>query len=201
MCRSFSSVCRASPCPTPSSTIWARTSSVRPSPWCTAPRSRIPTAASRASSWRIWICRRCRRADCPPSDVSAALQRQNVILPAGDVKIGDKDYALTMNNSPDVIDTVNAFPDQADGRPHRVHARCRACARWIPGADQLGLGQRHARRPDGDPQDRRRVDARGDQRRARGAQGHPESAARGRRRSRRCSINRCSSRPRSTAYC
>jgi multidrug efflux pump subunit AcrB len=45
-----------------------------------------------------------------PSDVSSALQRQNVILPAGDVKIGDKDYALTMNNSPNVIESINAFP-------------------------------------------------------------------------------------------
>src|ERR1700723_237210 len=45
-----------------------------------------------------------------PSDVSAALQRQNVILPAGDVKIGSRDYALSMNNSPDVIDSINAFP-------------------------------------------------------------------------------------------
>src|ERR1700681_4189550 len=45
-----------------------------------------------------------------PSDVSEALQRQNVILPAGDVKIGSKDYALAINNSPDVIDTINAFP-------------------------------------------------------------------------------------------
>jgi multidrug efflux pump subunit AcrB len=51
------------------------------------------------------------------SDVSTALQRQNVILPAGDVKIGDKDYALTMNNSPDVIESINAFPiKQVDGR-------------------------------------------------------------------------------------
>src|ERR1700723_4248907 len=31
-----------------------------------------------------------------PTDVSTALQRQNVILPAGDVKIGDKDYTLSM---------------------------------------------------------------------------------------------------------
>src|SRR5277367_5216790 len=31
-----------------------------------------------------------------PSDVSLALQHQNVILPAGDVKIGTKDYTLTM---------------------------------------------------------------------------------------------------------
>src|ERR1700688_1711498 len=44
------------------------------------------------------------------SDVSLALQHQNVILPAGDVKIGSKDYTLSMNNSPDVIETINAFP-------------------------------------------------------------------------------------------
>src|ERR1700738_5035330 len=51
------------------------------------------------------------------SDVSGALQHQNVILPAGDVKIGDKDYTLAMNNSPDVIETINAFPiKQIDGR-------------------------------------------------------------------------------------
>ncbi len=52
-----------------------------------------------------------------PSDVSTALQHQNVILPAGDVKIGDKDYTLAMNNSPDVIESINAFPiKQIDGR-------------------------------------------------------------------------------------
>ncbi len=45
-----------------------------------------------------------------PADVSDALQRQNVILPAGDVKIGSTDYALAMNNSTDVIDGINAFP-------------------------------------------------------------------------------------------
>ena len=45
-----------------------------------------------------------------PSDVSDALQRQNVILPAGDVKIGSKDYELSLNNSPNVIDSINAFP-------------------------------------------------------------------------------------------
>src|SRR5471032_1408026 len=33
-----------------------------------------------------------------PSEVAAALQRQNVILPAGDVKIGDKDYTLAMKD-------------------------------------------------------------------------------------------------------
>ncbi len=52
-----------------------------------------------------------------PSDVSEALQKQNVILPSGDVKIGTRDYLLTMNNSPDVIDAINSFPiKQIDGR-------------------------------------------------------------------------------------
>ncbi|HEX4585730.1 MAG TPA: efflux RND transporter permease subunit, partial [Burkholderiaceae bacterium] len=45
-----------------------------------------------------------------PSDVSVALQRQNVILPAGDVKIGNKDYLLAMNNSPDLISAINSLP-------------------------------------------------------------------------------------------
>src|SRR6202046_2633298 len=50
-----------------------------------------------------------------PADVSDALLKQNVILPAGDVKIGDKDYALTMNNSPDVIEEINDFPIKTAG--------------------------------------------------------------------------------------
>jgi multidrug efflux pump subunit AcrB len=56
------------------------------------------------------------------ADVSEALQRQNVILPSGDVKIGAKDYTLTMNNSPSVIDRINAFPiKEVDG--HTVFVR------------------------------------------------------------------------------
>src|ERR1700726_4827358 len=52
-----------------------------------------------------------------PSDVAKALQRQNVILPSGDVKVGSKDYSLSMNNSPDVIASINRFPiKQIDGR-------------------------------------------------------------------------------------
>jgi multidrug efflux pump subunit AcrB len=45
-----------------------------------------------------------------PSDVASAISQQNVILPSGDVKIGTKDYALAMNNSPDAISTVSDFP-------------------------------------------------------------------------------------------
>src|SRR5437660_10400739 len=36
-----------------------------------------------------------------PSDVGTAIQQQNVSLPAGDVKMGSKDYALALNTSPD----------------------------------------------------------------------------------------------------
>src|ERR1700720_2825091 len=45
-----------------------------------------------------------------PSDVATAIQQQNVILPSGDVKVGTKDYALAMNNSPDAIAAINQFP-------------------------------------------------------------------------------------------
>jgi multidrug efflux pump subunit AcrB len=52
-----------------------------------------------------------------PADVSEALQKENVILPSGDVKIGTRDYMLTMNNSPNVIDAINSFPiKQVNGR-------------------------------------------------------------------------------------
>lgn len=44
------------------------------------------------------------------SDVSTALQRQNVILPAGNVKMGPTDYTITTNNSVRSIDELNAFP-------------------------------------------------------------------------------------------
>jgi multidrug efflux pump subunit AcrB len=57
-----------------------------------------------------------------PTDVSSALQHQNVILPSGDVKIGDKDYSLAMNNSPDVLATINAFPIKVVGG-HMVFMR------------------------------------------------------------------------------
>jgi multidrug efflux pump subunit AcrB len=57
-----------------------------------------------------------------PFDVTDALQRQNVILPSGDVKIGSKDYTVAMNNSPNVIDAINSFPvKQIDGKTVFMH--------------------------------------------------------------------------------
>jgi multidrug efflux pump subunit AcrB len=45
-----------------------------------------------------------------PADVSAALGNQNLILPAGTAKIGDKDYQVKLNSSPRVLDDMNALP-------------------------------------------------------------------------------------------
>src|SRR5271157_3060492 len=45
-----------------------------------------------------------------PAEVSEALAHQNVIMPSGDVKIGNKDYTVSMNNSPDLIAAINDFP-------------------------------------------------------------------------------------------
>jgi multidrug efflux pump subunit AcrB len=51
-------------------------------------------------------------------DVAAALLRQNVIMPSGNVKIGSKDYNVTLNNSPAVIDELNSYPiKEINGRP------------------------------------------------------------------------------------
>jgi len=52
-----------------------------------------------------------------PSDVSAALQRQNVIVPSGDVKVGLTDYAVAMNNAPQLIPAISNFPiKRIDGK-------------------------------------------------------------------------------------
>lgn len=45
-----------------------------------------------------------------PLDVSNALNDQNLVAPSGDVKIGDQDYAVRLNNSTDTIAAINNFP-------------------------------------------------------------------------------------------
>src|SRR5271165_5452027 len=45
-----------------------------------------------------------------PIDVSAALGNQNLILPAGDAKIGDRDYQVKVNSSPRVLTEINDMP-------------------------------------------------------------------------------------------
>ena len=44
------------------------------------------------------------------TDVSNALNLQNLILPAGDAKFGDKDYNIKLNSSPRLLNELNDMP-------------------------------------------------------------------------------------------
>jgi multidrug efflux pump subunit AcrB len=43
-------------------------------------------------------------------DVSNAINAQNLILPAGTAKIGDREYPVHLNSSPDIADAINDLP-------------------------------------------------------------------------------------------
>jgi len=45
-----------------------------------------------------------------PSDVSSALTAQNVILPAGTEKIGEREYNVRLNSSPEILEALNDLP-------------------------------------------------------------------------------------------
>jgi multidrug efflux pump subunit AcrB len=45
-----------------------------------------------------------------PADVSNAFNAQNVVLPAGTEKIGDREYNVRLNSSPRVLDALNDLP-------------------------------------------------------------------------------------------
>ena len=106
--------------------------------------------------------------DLSLSDVSDALQRRTSSSP-GDVKIGAKDYTLTMNNSPNVIDRINAFPiKEIDGRTvfMRDIAHVHDGFRYRP----IRFRRWPTRRPHHHPQDRGRLYPRRHRR-------HPQGAA------------------------
>src|SRR5262249_27578417 len=45
-----------------------------------------------------------------PIDVSNAVNAQNVILPSGTAKMGDVEYNIRTNSSPDVLEALNDIP-------------------------------------------------------------------------------------------
>src|SRR5262249_28343709 len=45
-----------------------------------------------------------------PADVSDALNKQNIIIPSGTAKIGEHEYNIKLNNSPDTIEALNDLP-------------------------------------------------------------------------------------------
>ena len=45
-----------------------------------------------------------------PADVTKAVAGQNVIIPSGNTKIGDKDYLISLNNASATVEEMNNFP-------------------------------------------------------------------------------------------
>jgi multidrug efflux pump subunit AcrB len=45
-----------------------------------------------------------------PADVTAAIAKQNLIIPAGTSKIGQFEYSVDLNSSPSTVDAFNDFP-------------------------------------------------------------------------------------------
>jgi len=50
-----------------------------------------------------------------PADVSLAINSQSPILPAGTAKLGDREYNVRLNNSPDVVELLNEVPVRQQG--------------------------------------------------------------------------------------
>lgn len=43
-------------------------------------------------------------------DVSAAINAQNLVIPAGNIKMGTREYSVRLNSSPEVVDALNDLP-------------------------------------------------------------------------------------------
>ena len=50
-----------------------------------------------------------------PSDVSAAISAQSPILPAGTAKVGNREYSVRLNNSPELVEALNEVPVRQQG--------------------------------------------------------------------------------------
>jgi len=56
------------------------------------------------------------------TDVTNAINAQNLILPAGSAKLGDREYTVRLNSSPEVIDALNYLPiKQVNGSIIYIH--------------------------------------------------------------------------------
>ena len=103
--------------------------------------------------------RRCKRTTFRPRTWSTRSRAQNLILPAGDAKIGKFDWNVALNASPVLLDKINDLPvKKINGTViylHDVAIRPSGFA----AADQSGPRQRLARGADDHPQSRLRLDA------------------------------------------
>ena len=121
-----------------------------------ARRFPIPTAASSGRSWWTWIRIACTPGAFPHPTSPTPSASQNLILPAGTTKIGTQEYAVHLNSSPTVVETLNDLPIKTVNGTTIYIKDVAARARRVFGAEQHRPRRRKARRADGDPQDRRR---------------------------------------------
>jgi multidrug efflux pump subunit AcrB len=54
--------------------------------------------------------KKCQALDISPGQVSDAINAQSLILPSGTVKIGEREYSVLLNSSPDLLDQLNDLP-------------------------------------------------------------------------------------------
>ena len=95
-----------------------------------------------------------------PLDVVNAVNAQNLTLPAGTAKIGDKQYTIKTNSIPATIGDLNTIPLKFRQRRHGVDQGCRPGARRLCRAAEHRAQERPARGAADRDQERQRLDAR-----------------------------------------
>ncbi len=111
------------------------------SPYRASP-SRHPTAARKAISKSIWTQQALLAHGLSAQDVARALGQQNIVLPAGDQKIGALDFLVETNATPVQLATFNSLPIKQVGRAVVTVGDVAACAcRWAA-ANQRRSGAR-----------------------------------------------------------
>ena len=71
---------------------------------------RVLTAARTAWSPSIWIRRSCCKRTFRAPTSSTAVNNQNLVVPQGTAKIGDREYDVALNSSAKTIDELNDLP-------------------------------------------------------------------------------------------
>jgi len=98
------------------------------------------------------------------TDVVAAIASQNLILPAGTQKIGDLEYYIGINASPEKIEQMNDLPISSSNGRRGVRSGCRSCPRRLPAPDEHCTDGGPAGRADDHPEARQSLHSRCHQR-------------------------------------
>ena len=91
------------------------------------------------------------------ADVVNAVSAQNIILPAGDMKMGQVDYQIETNSAPAVDCGAQRPADQDGKRLDGLHSRHRQCARRLSSANQHCARRRAAGLSDHPSEDGQRL--------------------------------------------